>query len=159
MKDKLIIRDLGDLDGEYAFNLAELLTVGEPEFFTNHELRWIKLETGILAGQLSDAMLGGDNDLNVMIAAVVLRRHDKQFDLARLWEAPAGRAIEFDIGQEDDAVPPPLRSDEPPSTAAVSSGNGSTSGSELQENDQSPTGHPESGKSADSDQPIWATSP
>lgn len=148
MKDKVIIRELGDLDGEYVFNLAELLTVGEPEFFTNHELRWIKLETGILAGQLSEAMLGGDNDLNVMIAAVVLRRHGKEFDIGRLWEAPAGRAIEFDIGQEADAVPPPLRSDEPPSTPDASSGNGSTSGSELQENDPSPTGPPESARYA-----------
>lgn len=155
MTDRLIVKGVPSVDGEYEFSLIGLLTLGDADALTNREAHLIKTMTGIRLGELEDALTAGDNDIMVALAAVVLGRHGRQFNTDSLWDAPAGSGISFELADDEEAVmdgPPVGTGDEPaPNETEKSSGDDSTSDSESPENGQSRTGHPESARSAISD--------
>lgn len=112
MVDKLIVSGLGVLDGEYAFDLIELLAPGTPESLTYRELHQIKAWSGVRAGELDEAFGAGDSDLNLAIAAIVMMRAGKRVDHDVLLDAPGTTELRFVIAerQAEEAeadVPPP----------------------------------------------------
>lgn len=125
-------------DGDYEFDTT----------FTNQELHLIKQETGVRAGELVEALLAGDTDLVVAIAAILLRRSgkgDPRTTLPLLWEATVG-LITLDFSKEiaeDDALPPANG----PADETDNDGGKQTSGphsegdSAIRQNGQSRTGH------------------
>src|SRR5574338_1117675 len=105
MEDKLIVSSINDaIDGEHPCDILGMLTVGHPESLTNRELHRIKVMTGILAGDLFDAINNSDMDASVALAAVILTRSNKTYQDDWLWDAPMGAGITFEIrgGKEDD---------------------------------------------------------
>lgn len=144
--DKLIVKGVLPLDGEYACDLAGMLSLGSPETLTNREGHRIKVMTGLRAGELEDALNQGDNDLLIALAAVVLTRHGRRFDEAVLWDAPMGAGLDWELGtadsegEEPDPILPPA-TDEP----ELNGGESSSPTSGHQENDPSPTGSRSSG--------------
>lgn len=150
MNDKLIIQGIDGIDGTYEFSFAELLNIGTSGALTQREGHRIKVMTGLRQGEYEDALMAGDGDMMVALAAVILTRHGKTFSDDALWDSPIG-SIGFEaaaVDEEDDAGPPPQPPAEPQSTPDVSSGSDTESGSESPENGQSRTGHPESVRSA-----------
>lgn len=148
MPDKLIVKGLGPIDGEYDCELAGMLSLGSPETLTNREGHRIKQMTGLRAGELEDAMTAGDSDLLLALAAIVLARHSKHVADDLLWDAPIGSALNWVLDQTegDEADPPTVT---PPLTGTGSygpSGGGSSSStSDHPGNGQNPTGYPSSG--------------
>lgn len=111
--DKLIVKGLPPLDGEYPCDVVGMMIVGHPEALTNREAHRVKQMTGLRAGELLDAFEAGDNDITVAFAAVVLGRNRRTFDDGTLWDAPVGSGIRFEFGNREDeevadeALPPP----------------------------------------------------
>lgn len=108
MLDKLIIKGIDELDGEYPCDIVNMLTIGAPEALTNREGHRIKELTGLRAGELSEAFTRDDSDLPLALAIVILTRAGKEFDDNLLWDAQIGK-ITFDMGErpeEADASPP-----------------------------------------------------
>lgn len=144
MEDKLIVTGVHDeIDGEYDCDILGMLTIGHPESMTNRELHRIKKMTGILAGDLMDAINNSDMDASVAIAAVILERKGKVFQDDWLWDAPMGAGLTFEIRKlKEDDLPP--QEDAPESTpidaSETSGGVPSVPSSESPENDQSGTG-------------------
>src|SRR5574338_1279460 len=100
MEDKLIVNGVNpSIDGEHPCDILGMLTVGHPESMTNRELHRIKVMTGILAGDLMDAINNSDMDASVALAAVILSRHGKEFQEDWLWDAPMGAGLTFEIRQ------------------------------------------------------------
>jgi hypothetical protein len=143
--DKLIVRGLGGIDGEYTCDLAGMLSMGHPETLTNREGHRIKTMTGLRAGELEDALNQGDNDLLIALGAIVLARHGKRFEEDSLWDAPMGSGLDWKIGETEETEPVdpplPLATDEPGRNGGVSSN--PISG--HQENDPNGIGSPSSG--------------
>src|ERR1041385_5232866 len=54
--DKLIITDLGTLDGTYEFDVVELITLGGPDALDMAELHRVKNISGVRAGELLEAI-------------------------------------------------------------------------------------------------------
>jgi hypothetical protein len=156
---KLVIEGVFGLDGEYEADLS---------YFTNRELHQIKKQTGIRAGEFSEAFASGDNDVMVAFAVVILNRAGKEGAEELLWDAKAG-AVTLVLDDEDDedagdgesgvgARPPepPMPSgpeslpDAEPSTSYESepSGEASPAPLELLVSDPSPTGFPRSATGA-----------
>jgi hypothetical protein len=152
VEDKLIVKGVHDeIDGEHPCDIIGMLTIGHPESMTNRELHRIKSMTGILAGDLMDAINNSDMDASVALAAVILERRGKTFQDEWLWDAPMGAGITFEIRKvKEEELPPP--SDAPKSTPTggveTSGGVPSEPSSESPENDQSGTGSPSTDTSA-----------
>src|SRR5574338_1091971 len=105
MEDKLIVNGVNpSIDGEHPCDILGMLTVGHESSMTNRELHRIKVMTGILAGDLMDAINNSDMDASVALTAVILSRSGKTFQDDWLWDAPMGAGITFEIrgGKEDD---------------------------------------------------------
>lgn len=136
MIDKLVVKGLAHLDGEYEFDLYELLGIGTATSLTNRELHRIKVMTGIRAGELLDSLAAGDNDVVVALAAVILTRRGKTFDENRLWDAQADAALSFEIADRPDPTTPTAEEE----TSQASGGGSSKPLSESQENGRSRTG-------------------
>jgi hypothetical protein len=151
--DTLKIDGLGrHLDGAYEFDVADLIGIGGPAMLTGHEAHLIKQMSGVRAGELEEALVAGDWDAMLALAAVILARHDKRVTADQLRDLPLS-AVVFDFAKrtveaEDDAGPPPVTADETPS---ANGGGSSNPTSEHPENDQSPIGLPGSPRSATSD--------
>lgn len=141
LPDKLIAKGLGKrLDGEYECDIAGMLTLDDPSALTNREGHRIKVMAGITVGEIEDALVRGDTDALVALAAVVLTRHGKIYDEDILWDAPIGSALDFDISPRDeegeDGSPP-----EESSTLSEDGGESSSlATSDSPENDPNPTG-------------------
>ena len=72
MEDKLIVSGVHEeIDGNHPCDILGMLTIGHPESLTNRELHRIKKMTGILAGNLFDAINDGDMMENAEIGDVV----------------------------------------------------------------------------------------
>lgn len=134
---KIRIEGSVSLDGEYEADLG---------YFTNRELHEIKKATGLRAGEFEEAMNSGDNDLLVVMAALMLERAGQKDVLEQLWDLPAGK-ISFDVSdeeipEEDDALPPASGPDDEPEPSAepASSGESSSNGGDPPESDPNLTG-------------------
>jgi hypothetical protein len=152
MEDKLIVKGVHEeIDGEHPCDILGMLTIGHPESMTNRELHRIKKMTGILAGDLMDAINNSDMDASVALTAVILERKGKVFQDDWLWDAPMGAGLTFEIHKVKEEELPP-QSDAPKSTptgaSETSGGVPSEPSSESPENDQSGTGSPPTDTSA-----------
>lgn len=153
LPDKVIISGLPPLDGEYEFDVVELLNS-----LTNRELHKIKVMSGVRAGELDEALEAGDSDLFLAIALIVLQRRGRRVDEDMLWDAPAGSGVTLDIAdREFDADPPPSRKSEDERSSTSGSGSSSTPTSESRGNGQSRTGTRDSGITAASARPTSGT--
>lgn len=83
------------VDGSYDLPTLEALTHGD--------LRLIKRESGVRAGEIEEAFAAGDSDLLVALTLVALKRSGKEIPAELLWESELG-AIDVRVGDED--VPP-----------------------------------------------------
>ena len=139
---KIIIDGCPPYDGEYE------LDSGDPNF-TNGELRKIKKETGIIASELGQAIVAGDQDAWVGVTMILLERSGK-FPVVVpeiLWDAPAS-AIRIDETADDDDAsadpnsPTPTEPDAPPESddEKQTSGDGSSESSGAQVVTLPPTG-------------------
>lgn len=141
--DKLIVKGIPPLDGEYEFDIAGMLSQGHPECLTNREGHRIKVMTGVRVGQLEEAFAAGDNDVLVAFAAVIFARAGKHFDEDILWDAPMGSGLDFVIAKRDEEgqvvdVPPVPA---PPTSSQERNGGGSSkTTSDHPGNDPSRTG-------------------
>ena len=156
---KLVIDGVFGLDGEYEADLS---------YFTNRELHQIKKQTGIRAGEFSEAFTSGDNDVMVAFAVVILNRAGKEGAEELLWDAKAGSVtLVLDDEEDEDAgdgeggvavrpPEPPTPSgpeslpDAEPETSDVSEPSGETSPAPTVhlESVPSPTGFPRSATGA-----------
>lgn len=126
---KIIIDGCPPYDGEYE------LDSDDPNF-TNGELRKIKKETGIIASELGQAIVAGDQDAWVGVTMILLERSGKFATVVPdlLWNAPAsairideaGDADDDDAGAEGNAPTPtepgaPSASDDEKPTSGAAS--------------------------------------
>lgn len=146
MPDKLTVKDLGKpLDGEYEFELIDLITVGRPGSLTNREAHVIKVMSGIRAGEIVDGIVYSDNDLLVALATVILNRAGKTVNEEKLWDAKIG-CLDWDIEMlkvKDDKpgeaeADPPVTPAEPGDSPSGGPSFAVTSG--QNQSDPSPTG-------------------
>lgn len=97
---KLIITGVDGIDGEYEFDASH---------FTMRELHTIKRIANVRAGELGDALDGGDSDVVVALATIALERNGKTGVEERLWNSKAGQVTIMPDEQpepEDDDSPP-----------------------------------------------------
>jgi hypothetical protein len=155
MEDILTVRDVDEtINGEYKFDAIAMLGLHgpSPEALTMGELHQIKKQTGLRAGELTEALVAGDTDAYVGLATIVLERGGKTFDHDLLWNAPHGN-IEIDFAKRNPEKSPPANghgtenvgqpvSSDPPDVNNASSGDDSQGVSENQVNDLEPIGHP-----------------
>lgn len=108
MPQKIIIKGIGGIDGEYDLDIGAMLDFGHPETLTQGEAHKIKKATGLRLGELEDAVDAGDSDMVIAFATVVLDRAKKRYDIESLWDAPLG-SIVLEADEEsvegDDADP------------------------------------------------------
>ena len=105
---KVVIESDDLLAGSYELDLAA--------GFTHRELHLIKVETGLRAGDLEDAITNADTDLLVALALIALRRAGKPFPAEMLWDMEAGK-ITLDVSDEEgDALTP---AETPPGQSAA----------------------------------------
>jgi hypothetical protein len=146
------------IDGDYPISISE---------FTNRDFNDIKRIAHVRVRELKEAFETGDTDLFVAFAVIVLRHAGKSVMEDMLWDAPMGKLTLADGDEEEVDDLPPVSA--PPSEAPNEHGGGerpndgsgpsgasSRNGSDHQENDQSPTGHPPSGIGAMSASEMWA---
>jgi len=154
---KLKIEGMPPLDGDYELDI-EIDTN-----YTNRELRIIKEETGIRAGEIRAALLAGDNDVLVAITLIMLRRAGKgePADLRDIvWEAKPD-AVTWDLSdvQEDESIPPvsePEANSEDV-TSLDPSGSDSDDTSDPPANGRNATGTPDWATGSTSDHATLAT--
>ncbi len=133
MPDRIIIRGTNAYDGEYEFDASTL---------SNRELHLIKRLSGVRAGELVEALLAGDSDMLVALAAVAITRTGKPLMEDLLWDAEAGTiTYEGETVEEADEVPPASSGDSPSELVASggSSGTSGQNGSESNPSGPSPT--------------------
>lgn len=172
--DKLIVKGHGRADGEYDVDLKALLNIGTPGSLNILEQHQVFTVSGVRPRGLPEAFLELDAMVMVALAQVILGRNEKTVRVETLVQ---GRLVYSDGSEADpaagvkqgliyvvdnadvedddegDALPPQVRATDEPST----NGGESTRPSLVpQENDQSPTGHPDSPRSATSGQEISA---
>lgn len=135
---KVTISGVAPWDGDYDLDLSRL---------TNRELHEIKKVSGVRAGELDDALSGGDNDVLVALALVAAARAGKMIPADRLWDADV-ESIVFDFRedeqQEDETVPPasgPEPADDASSSSELSGASSSPDG-EIPPSGPDPTGGP-----------------
>lgn len=104
----ITITGVNGYDGEYPLDLDE-------HFFTNGELKDIKLMTGVRGGELMEAFSAGDNDLVVAFAVIAIRRSGKVIQPDVLWNAEAGCIVFADDSDSEgeQSLPPPSEPSEP----------------------------------------------
>jgi hypothetical protein len=95
----LKITGIPGFDGEYPLDVS---------YFTNRELHTIKELSKVRAGELSEALQAGDNDVLVALAVIAVQRAGKPVpkDASPFWDAPSGSSLEFVLDEENDASPP-----------------------------------------------------
>ena len=151
MPDMVIIEGVSPHDGEYEIDLA---TINMEEFHL------IKRLTGLVAGEVEDALMRIDTDIFVGLAAVVIQRSGKRVTANvenQLWKAPLGALrvkLEPDSPPEKSQEMPRSSNDEPnqQSEGTSSSGDDGKDASETSEEDSpQATGQPASGLSVISD--------
>ena len=121
---KIVIRDIPGLNGEYDLDLGR---------FRNDELRLIKKEAGVRAGEIEEAMRALDNDLVISFALIALKRAGKDVPPSALWEADVGSvSMDFSDEEADDVDPPAQGS--PPSEPVNGESSSTSSSSALVEN-------------------------
>ena len=104
MPQKIVIKGIGGIDGEYDLDIGAMLDFGHPETLTQGEAHKIKKATGLRLGELEDAVDAGDTDMVIAFAIVVLDRAKKRYDIESLWDAPLGAVIlEADESASDEA--------------------------------------------------------
>lgn len=148
MNDRIQVKGLGKLDGEYEV---------DAEKFTNRDLHTIKQIAGVRAGELEEAWASIDNDLLVAFTVVALRKQGFTVDndvLEAIWDADLG-SLTFVAGDEEetDAGPPSQTPSGPGVDASDSanptrSGADSRNGGDPQVKHPSPTGSPSSDTTA-----------
>lgn len=97
---KIVLTNVYNLDGEYDLELV----------FTHRDFHTIKQIAGVRANEVMDSINAGDMDVLVALAAIALRRANKQFVVNQLWDTEAG-SITLDLTaeeQEAEANPPPI---------------------------------------------------
>jgi hypothetical protein len=156
--DKLIIKGVGGIDGDYDFDLAEMLSIGSPGALTTLELHRVKDMSKLRAGEIIEAFGAMDTDLLVALAAVVLARRGKRFSDESLWAArmtlsslKASQSVEIADGltfvideREDEAIPPTEGQPKTPiGEPEKNGGESSSQNSDHQGNGQSPIGIPD----------------
>lgn len=147
MAQKIIIKGLGGIDGEYNLDIGAMLDFGHPETLTQGEAHKIKKATGLRLGELEDAVDAGDSDMVLAFALVVLDRAKKRYDIESLWDAPLGSVVleadEESASDEADNADP-LSLDDKNGSPEQSDRNGGGSGNPPSElslpSDPSPTG-------------------
>lgn len=154
--DKLIVNGLGPrLDGEYPCDIRATIIPGGPEFLTYAEGRRIKQLVGLRGGEIAEAFVAGDMDLELALAIVLLARHGKTLDEALVLDSPPGSKIQFEYGDvEEDEDSPPAEPATTPETDKPSTSGGESTTLILAHSasDPSPTGLPDSPMSATSGQ-------
>jgi hypothetical protein len=114
--DTLTIEGVLGFNGEYPLDIS---------YFTNRELHLIKKESGVRAGELTEAFAAGDNDLMVCIAAIVVwRKTGTEPNMAAFWDAEAGKFtfnMEEPETEEDDDESIPLSTESEPSDTPTDS--------------------------------------
>lgn len=85
--DKIVVKGYRGLDGEYPFNLGDLLALGNPESLTVREQHRIRELSGVRGAEIPDAVLSLDAAAVAALVEVVLRRHDKNVKEELLWDA------------------------------------------------------------------------
>lgn len=157
MADRLTVKDLGKpLDGEYEFELVDIITVGRPGSLTNREAHVIKLMSGLRAGEIVDGIVYSDNDLLVALAVVILARAGKTVNEDALWDAKIG-CLDWDIAMlkadketvEEAEADPPKEPAEPPGQTSANGGTSSAHISGLSQSGLSPIGPRDSATSAE----------
>jgi hypothetical protein len=133
--DKIIISGIPPYDGEYPFEGG----------FNYGELRTIKRIAGVRAGELYDALEGGDSDVVVAAAIIALERAGKTVDEQDFWKADSG-AIRLESTPSAVPTTPPAGGE-----PNESSGNDTTTFSASPGTDPSRTGSPLSDTGAASD--------
>ncbi len=162
MLDKVIVKGIPGLDGEYECDIVGMLIQDHPETMSNREGHRVKVMSGVRAGEYDDALQAGDNDFFLALAAIVLTRRGKRFDEAVIWDAPMGSGVTLEIAdREADGDPlqaPPAGASssisEPPSSPG---GNGGEATSDSPPSDPSPTGAAPSATTSTSDPATSAT--
>lgn len=151
MKDRVQIKGLGRLDGDYEFELDTL---------TNRDMHTIKVIAGLRPTEVEEALENRDNDLVVAFAVIGLRNAgvavNKEMTEA-IWDAPLG-AVQLIAGDEEEQEPgdasPPSQTPSADGSSSdddvrqPSSGPGSRNDGDPLGNDLSPTGPPRSDTSA-----------
>lgn len=149
MADKLIVNGLGKpYDGEYEFDLAAMMTMGDPDCLTNGEGHTIKRLAGVRAGEIEDSLAAGDNDVLLALGVIVLARQGKRLPEHLIWEAPMGSGIMIVPGEPDDAGEDDARPPAPSPTATEPTGS-----SEKLETSGGASSSPQSDSPAGNDRP------
>lgn len=146
MTDFLDVHGLGPIDGEYAFDMEEIMGS-----FTYRELHKIKQIAGVRAGEIEDALVAGDSDVNLAFAIIILTRHGRRFNEDVLWDAPVDAGFTFRFAEREAAAEEdPTRPDTGggPSSSSNGSGDDTTTVSESLGNSPRGTGSPGSARSA-----------
>src|SRR4051812_16422997 len=95
--DRLTITGLNrHLGGDYESDIAALIGIGQPAMLTGEEAYLNKKATGVRAGELEEALMAGDWDAILGIAAVVMGRHDKRVAVEQLRALPLS-AVDVDL--------------------------------------------------------------
>lgn len=87
MADRLIVRGLGACDGEYEFDLANLVSVNGSEAFTLREQHRIKIATGYRGLEIREAVSVFDAAMMVQLVSVLLERNGKAPNVDRIWDS------------------------------------------------------------------------
>lgn len=155
MADKLTIKGIGRVDGDYDFDIVKLVSSpGDPEYMTYREWHRVKLLTAIRAGEMIEAFRVGDLDAQLAVAVIVLARHGKDVDEDLLWDAPGTAGITFTLAERaEESEPEDPKGGEPhenePSVSPQRNGGESSSSTSVSPATvPSPTGSPASPRSA-----------
>jgi hypothetical protein len=77
-----------------------------PEEMTGREFRYIKQETDLRAGEITDAVNGGDADVILCLAAIAMRRAGEAVEVEDLMDLRIGKPDEFEVMEDvDDGRP------------------------------------------------------
>lgn len=163
MLDKVIVKGLGKLDGEYECDIVGMLVQDNPETMTNREGHRVKLMSGVRAGEYEEALERGDNDFFLALGAIVLARRGKRFDEDVLWDAPMGSGVTLQIADRESDDDPPSApesgagSSSPTEPSTTPGGSGGETTSENPDSPPSDIGTPPSDTSSTSDPETSAT--
>lgn len=84
--DSLTLKGFGrSFDGEYRFDLFELIDIGAPDALTSREQHRMKLGANVRGAEVQDAVVSLDAGAMVVLASIVLARHDKHVTEERIW--------------------------------------------------------------------------
>jgi len=92
------------IDGVPGFNATYDLDM---TYFTMRELHTVKTIAGVRAGEMSEAITAGDNDLMVAFAVIAVGRSGKTIHPDLLWDARSGTitVIADDVPEDEDPNP------------------------------------------------------